>query len=552
MKRFLLSSVLLFLLVAPRGVAAEQQADHRMNILFIMADDHSYQAMGCYGSRLAKLNPTPNLDRFAHDGIVFDQAYCANSICTPSRASVMTGQYSNRNGVYDLYDTLPGDRNHLSREMQQAGYQTAVIGKWHLKDSPRFFDYFAVIPGQGSYLDPVLHVSKGGTMRRVRYDSTLVRDIPVIDTKGHSSDVLTAASLAWLRGRDRSKPFFLMHQFKAPHDMFVYAPRYEDYLKDAEIPEPDNLYDQPGPDFGSIATRGEHDSLVHVIGSTVSPQPDKRNLASHYRSKILKLTGKKDLSKRELTHQTYQLYLREYLRCVKGIDDNLQRLLDYLREEGLMDDTLIVYTSDQGMMLGEHDYIDKRWMYEESIRLPLIVHWPGAAVQAGRRNDWLINNTDFAPTLLDAAGVATPGYMQGRSFLGALRGGKEPDDWRRASYYRYWMHMAHGHNNPAHFGIRGQRYKLMFFYGTDFTDVLAGKPVKGHDGNRFWNDTPAAWEFYDLQDDPHEMHNRYRDPECADIIAKMKSELRQLRDQLGDTDQDHPRIRRIIDAHWND
>jgi len=525
-------------------------APNRPNILFIMSDDHSYQAMGCYGSRLAKLNPTPNLDRFADRGMVFDQVFCSNSICTPSRASVMTGQYSHRNGVYDLYDTLPGDRCHLSREMQKAGYQTAVIGKWHLKDSPKFFDYFAVIAGQGKYMNPTLHVSEGGEMRKVRFDSTLQREIEVIDTEGHSSDVLTDRSLAWLEKRDRSRPFFLMHHFKAPHDMFVYAPRYENYMKDAEIPEPVNLHDQPGPNFGSIATRGENDSLVGVIGSTVSPQKSKRNLTGHYRRKIMELTGRKDLSDRELTSHTYQLYLKEYLRCVKGIDDNLQRLFDYLGKEGLMENTLVIYTSDQGMMLGEHDYIDKRWMLEESIRLPLIVHWPGA--KPGTRCDWMVNNVDFAPTMLAAAGVPVPGTMQGRSFLGALNGEAAPADWRKAIYYRYWMHMAHGHNNPAHFGIRTKRYKLIFYYGIDYKNLHKGKEVVKHGENRFWDDTPAAWEFYDLQRDPQEMHNRYRDPEYAKVIASMKDELLKVRQGLGDTDGDNPRIREIIDEHWED
>ena len=531
--------------------AGEVAAADRPNILFIMSDDHSYQAMGIYGSRLAKLNPTPNLDRFARGGVVFDNVFCTNSICTPSRAGIMTGQYSHRNGVLDLYDALPGDRNYLSQQMQTAGYQTAVVGKWHLKESPKFFDYFAVIAGQGRYMNPTLHVSEGGTKRRVRFDSTLSREIEVKDYEGHSSDVLTDVSLNWLKNRDRSKPFFLMHHFKAPHDMFVYAKRYEDYLKDASIPEPDNLYDQPGPKFGSIATRGENDSLVGVIGSTISPQPRKRNLSSYYRKKVRQLTGKERPSDREMTHHTYQLYLKEYLRCVKGIDDNLQRLLDYLKKDGLLDNTIVVYTSDQGMMLGEHDYIDKRWMYEESIRMPLIIRSPNDA-KSRRRCDWVINNTDFAPTLLEMAGVPVPDYMQGRSFLAAIRGEEEPKDWRRGTYYRYWMHMAHGHNNPAHFGIRTKRYKLIFFYGADFTNVHGGRVVERHEGNRYWRNTPAAWEFYDLENDPLEMHNRYKDALNGDVIEELKGKLRELRQKLGENDKRFPRIQKIIDDHWDD
>jgi len=526
-------------------------AADKPNILFIMSDDHCERAIGVYGSRLAKLDPTPNLDRFARKGMVFDNVFCTNSICTPSRASILTGQYSHRNGVYDLYDSLPGEKNYLPKEMQKGGYTTAVVGKWHLKESPEYFDYNSVIAGQGRYMNPTMQVSEGGEMRRVRFDSTLTRDIKVKDYKGHSSDVLTDITLKWLDRRDKTKPFFLMHHFKAPHDMFVYAKRYENYLKDANIPEPENLYDQPGKNFGSIATRGENDSLVDVIGSTVSPQPRKRNLASYYRKKIKELTGKDDLSDKEMTHHAYQLYVKEYLRCVKGIDDNVQRIFDYLKENDLINNTIVIYTSDQGMFLGEHDFIDKRWMYEESIRMPFIVHYP-KMVKADTRNDWLINNTDFAPTMLELSGIKRPGYMQGRSFAKALKGAKEPDDWRKATYYRYWMHMAHGHNNPAHFGIRTKKYKLIFFYGVDYTDIHNKKKVIGRDRNRFWKSTPAAWELYDLAKDPYEMNNCYHDPEYHQIIQSLKAELKKLRTELGDTDEENTRIREIINACWDD
>ncbi|MCD6394709.1 MAG: sulfatase-like hydrolase/transferase [Planctomycetes bacterium] len=531
--------------------AAEARKPLRPNILYIMSDDHCARAIGIYGRRLAKLNPTPNLDKLARNGMVFDNVFCTNSICTPSRATILTGQYSHRNGVYDLYDSLPGEKNYLPREMKKAGYTTAVVGKWHLKESPMFFDYYSVIAGQGRYMNPTMHVSEGGAIRRIRFDSTLVREIAVKDYQGHSSDVLTDISLEWLGKRDKTKPFFLMHHFKAPHDMFVYAKRYENYLKDANIPEPDNLYDQPGADFGSIATRGENDSLVGVIGSTISPQPRKRNLASYYRKKIIELTGKDQLTDREMTHHTYQLYVKEYLRCVKGIDDNLRRIFDYLKENDLMDNTIIVYTSDQGMFLGEHDYIDKRWMYEESIRMPLIIHYP-KTIEANSRCDWLINNSDFAPTLLELAGVRRPDYMQGCSFAEALKGAAEPDHWRKGTYYRYWMHMAHGHNNPGHFGIRTKKYKLIFFYGVDYTDIHNKKKVTGRDGNRFWKSTPAAWEFYDLAKDPREMNNRYGDTDYQEIVQSLKAQLKELRKEIEDTDEDNPRIREIINTHWDD
>lgn len=528
------------------------RGETRPNILFIMSDDHCERAIGAYNGRLAGVNPTPVLDQLALQGMRFDNVFCTNSICTPSRASIITGQYSHVNEVFDLYNTLPGAKCELPKLMGQAGYATAVIGKWHLKASPQFFDYFAVIAGQGRYMNPVMHTSHGGEKRRVRFDSTLTREIEVVDTEGHSSDVLTDFSLDWLdKKRDKTKPFFLMHHFKAPHDMFVYAPRYESYLAETVFEEPSNLYDQPGPNFGSVATRGPDDSLVGTIGSTISPQKTKRNLTRYYRKKITKQTGRNDLSDRELTHYSYQNYVREYLRCVKGIDDNLHRIFEYLKENDLWENTVIVYTSDQGMLLGEHDFIDKRWMYEEAIRMPMIVRWP-EVTSAGSQNDWLINNTDFAPTLLDIAGAEIPDSMQGTSFASALKGQAEPESWRKATYYRYWMHMAHGHNNPAHFGIRTKRYKLIFFYGRDYTDTHNGNTVKGRDGNRFWKSTPPGWEFYDLEMDPREMHNRYADPKYAKIVADLKLKLRQERAEIGDTDQYYPLIQSIIEKHWND
>jgi uncharacterized sulfatase len=500
---------------------------------------------------LSVLNPTPNLDEFAKEGMIFENVFCTNSICAPSRATIMTGQYSNVNKVYDLYDGLPGKQHYLSKEMKDAGYNTAVVGKWHLRESPNYFDYFAVIAGQGSYMNPVIHISEGGEKRNVRFDSTLEKEIDVVDTQGHSSDVLTDVTLDWLENkRDKSKPFFLMHHFKAPHDMFIYANRYEHYLEDTMIPEPDNLYNQPDDNWGSVATRGKNDSLINVIGATVSPQPDKRNLARYYRAKIQKLTGKKELSKKEMTHYTYQLYLKEYLRCVKGIDDNFGRIINYLKDNNLLDNTIIIYTSDQGMMLGEHDFIDKRWMYEESIQMPLIIRYP-KLIKPDSRNDWLINNTDFAPTLLDLAGVEKPDYMQGKSFLSAFKGENEPECWRKATYYRYWMHMAHRINVPAHFGIRTKQYKLIFYYGTDYTDVHNKKQIKGKDGNRYWDSTPAAWEFYDLAKDPHEMHNQYFNPEYQEIIAELKLVLKQKRKETVDTDDEFPRIKKIVQSNWD-
>lgn len=510
----------------------EASAAERPNILFIMSDDHTSQAVGAYGGRLAKLNPTPTLDQLAREGMRFDRVFCHNSICTPSRASILTGQYSQRNGVLDLDGTLPPARQYLPVEMKKAGYLTAMIGKWHLEAEPATFDYYCVLPGQGKYFNPDFIV---------RGDQPWPKN--KIQREGHSSDVITDLTLDWLEKRDKTKPFFLMHHYKAPHDMFENAPRYDDYLKDVKIPEPENLYGQPSPGFGSVATRGTNDSLVRRIGTSISKRHPVRNYGIDFKVDP-------NLPDREYTHQAYQEYLKRYLRCVKGVDDNLARLLAYLKKADLLDNTLIIYTSDQGMMLGEHDYIDKRWMYEESMRMPFIVRHP-KLVKAGGVNGDLINNTDFAPTLLELAGVKAPETMQGRSFAAALTG-RPLENWRTATYYRYWMHLMH-HDNPAHFGIRTKDYKLIFYYGQAEKETTYGKPSMPwkKDASYRIEPTPAAWEFYDLRNDPHENRNEYGNPKYAETIRDLKAQLKQLRSDLGETDESRPHIQKVIDAHWN-
>lgn len=481
--------------------------DDKPNILFIMSDDHTSQAIGVYGSRLAPLNVTPTIDSLAKNGMRFDRVYCNNSICTPSRASIITGQYSQTNGITELKGAIPPRRQYLPIEMSKAGYSTAIIGKWHLSAEPAAFDFYAVLPGQGKYLDPTFRVR--GTRPWPQNTITKVGQ--------HSSDAITDISLEWLRtGRDPSKPFFLMHHFKAPHDMFTNAKRYDTYLEGVEIPEPASLFDPPS---GSEGSRG----FGSGIGRTHAPWA----LAN-------RLDVPEELDDRAYAKEGYQRFLRRYLRCVKGIDDNVQRLLEYLAKAGELDNTLIMYTADQGFFLGEHDLMDKRWMYEEAFRMPLIVQWPGK-VKSGSINGWLINNTDFAPTILDVAGQATPDYMQGRSFITALMGKSKPVDWRTVTYYRYWMHLAHRLEVPAHFGIRSERYKLIFFYGLD---------SKGR------NPTPPAWEFYDLKNDPAEMSNEYDNPEYAQMIVDMKKLLRQTREELREGDT-NPEILDVIDRHWD-
>ncbi|NQT50768.1 sulfatase, partial [bacterium] len=510
MKAAGLGAASLALPVARRAVAAPAR---RPNILFIMSDDHAAHAIGAYGGRLAKLNPTPVIDTLARDGMLMENAFCTNSICTPSRASILTGQYSHVNGVLDLGGNLPPERQTLAIALRAAGYQTAMIGKWHLKLEPNF-DHYKVLPGQGKYVDPEFRQKGKGDWPK-----------NVVKMTGHSSDCITDSSLAWLKSRDKSKPFFLMHHFKAPHDMFQNAKRYDAYLEDVDIPEPENLWRQPK--FGSIATRGHNDELIRYIGTSIGRRHAIRNYSGNWARDA-------SLSDEQAKRLAYQTYLKKFLRCVKGVDDNVKRLLDYLRAEGELDDTVVFYTGDQGFMLGEHDYQDKRWMYDESHRMPFIVRYP-KAIKPGSRTDALVENVDYAPTLLDFAGVPTPPSMQGRSFRAILEAGTEPAGWKQAVYYRYWMHMAH-HWNPAHFGIRTKRHKLIFYYGCNY---------------RGENRTPPGWELYDLRNDPKEVHNVYDDPACRDVVADLKNQLAALRQSIGDTDEKFPEIKKIVEEFWD-
>lgn len=515
------------------------------NIIYIMADDHTTQGFGVYGSRLASLNPTPTIDRIGKEGIIFDNAFCTNSICTPSRASIMTGQYGQVNGVKDLGGILPVDRQYLAHEMKSLGYNTAIVGKWHLKDAPEAFDYYNVLPGQGDYHNPTLYSNEEtGEKKSMRFEKGLTREVNATTYKGHSSDVITDKSLEWLdEKRDKSKPFFLMHHFKAPHDFFEHAKRYNDYLADTEIPEPASLWDNTGN--GSIATRGYNDSMMDTIGSSVGHRNIIRNMGMH-----MNIDPK--IPDPEYKKLAYQEYLKRYLRCVKGVDDNVKRLFDYLEKEDLMDNTIIIYTGDQGFMLGEHDYIDKRWMYEESMRMPFLVRYP-KTIKAGTRTNAIINNTDFAPTIIDLASGKTPEYMQGSSFKEVLETGKEPKDWQQETYYRYWMHMAHKHSNPAHFGIRTKDYKLIFFYGRDYKK-RNNKAQKwaNHPSSLSFVETPVAWEFYDLKKDPKEMDNKYGNEAYTDIIKDLKVRLAALRTKVKENDTEYAAIQKSIDEHWND
>jgi N-acetylglucosamine-6-sulfatase len=480
------------------------QAQDRPNILFIMADDHTTQAFQAYGSRLAEVAPTDNIHRLAEQGAKLTRAYCTNAICAPSRASILTGQYSHRNGVYTLRGSLPPDRPNVAKAMQAAGYQTAVIGKWHLKRDPAGFDHWQVLPGQGRYFNPVLR-SAGG---KQQYE-------------GFSADVIADRSLKWLRKQQRGEgPFMLMTHFKASHEAFRSPSRNETMFQDVTLPEPPSLWeDKSHRSEGSRPFGFTIETMAHRFarrGQWDPPRPLKA------------------MSRRQRLRHGYQAFVKQYLRSVAAIDQNVGRLLDYLDKAGLKENTIVIYTSDQGYFLGEHNYIDKRWMYEQSMRMPFLIRYPGH-IEPGTVVDDLIANVDFAPLLLDYAGVETPSYMQGQSFRTNLRG-QTPADWRDAIYYRYWMH-GNGACRPAHYGIRTERYKLIFFYGLPL-DQTNNKP------------TPPGWELYDLAKDPREMDNVYNDPAYQNIVQRLKQKLLDKKQSLGDTDDKYPALMKLREKAW--
>ena len=515
------------------GACKQAKLNEHPNIIFIMSDDHTTQGIGAYGGRLSTLNPTPNIDRIANEGILMETNFCTNGISTPSRACIITGQYSQTNGVQDLDSPLDIDKQYLPIEMKKLGYQTAVIGKWHLHNMPEMFDYYNVFYSQGEYFNPVLH-EKGDTS----HVKLFWREVLGKQYLGHSSDIVTDITLEWLKNkRDKTKPFFLCHHFKAPHDMFEFNPKYTDYLKDTFIPEPASLWDNKNN--GSIATKGKNNHLIDTIGSSIGKRNVVRNMGMH-------MGIDTSLSDNKYKRAAYQENLKRYLRCVKGVDDNIKRILEYLEDEQILDNTIIIYTGDQGFFLGEHDYIDKRWMYDECMRMPLIIRYP-KKIKANSTSRAITNNVDYAPTIIELAGGKVPEYMQGDSFKEILYNeGIEPPGWKQSTYYRYWMHMAHNHNNPAHFGIRTKDYKLIFFYGTDYKERKEGS--YGYDLTLF--NTPPGWELYDLRKDPKELNNIYEDPKYKEIIIELKRELKQMRKDLNETDLNYPKINKIIERNW--
>ncbi|HET8550478.1 MAG TPA: sulfatase [Bryobacteraceae bacterium] len=467
--------------LAAAAVPLQAQTARRPNILYIMSDDHAAHAIGAYGSRI---NQTPNIDRIAREGVRLEKCFCTNSICTPSRAAILTGQYSHINGVKTLQDPLDPERQNAAKLLQAGGYSTAVIGKWHLHKDPAGFDYWNILPGQGLYHNPVF-IDMGERKKH----------------SGYATDLITDFSLDWLRRRPKDKPFVLMCHHKAPHRPWQPAPKYAQLFDDRQIPEPNNLFD----DYAD-RSRAARDATMRV--------------GEHMNKTDLKTEIPADLKGNDLRRWAYQIYMKDYLRCVQSVDDGVGRLLDYLRDQQFEQDTVVIYTSDQGFFLGDHGWFDKRFMYEESLRMPFLVRYPREIRRATVNRD-LILNIDFAELFLDYAGLRAPADMQGRSFRANLRG-QTPKDWRQSMYYRYWMHLA-DHGVAAHYGVRTHTHKLVYYHG---------KPL-GSSGavNR---ETGTEWELFDLKKDPREMRSVYGDPAYAPVRADLTRELQRLQQACGD------------------
>ncbi len=500
------------------GCAQKETLPERPNILFILSDDHTSQAWGIYGGILQDVVHAPNISRLADEGVVLDNCFCTNSICTPSRAAILTGQYSHHNGVYTLADALPPDSMNIAKVLHENGYQTAIVGKWHLKKQPAGFDYFNVLPGQGRYWNPILKTRdnwEDGYGGGKAYE-------------GFSTDVIADLSIDWMKNRDKSRPFMMMCQFKATHEPFDFPDRYKHLLDSVEIPEPASLFDA-GPETTGRTFKGQtlENLLDRYLENTKNP-----DFWAQYPELPFSVDG---LDAREQRRKTYHKLVKDFIRSGAAIDDNIGKLLDFLEDEGLADNTVVIYTADQGYFLGEHGFFDKRLIYEESLRMPFVIRYP-KEIKGGQRIDDIILNIDFAALFADYAGIPKPDFVEGQSFRKNLKG-ETPSDWRSSMYYRYWLHLV---DRPGHFGIRNNRYKLAFFYGQPLDMTGAQQQV-----------TKPAWEFYDLEKDPNELHNAYNDPEYGQIISDMKMELRRLRNRVGDTDKNRPIMQDIFERDWD-
>jgi len=480
------------------ALATPAAAAGRPNIIFIMSDDHAAHAISAYGSRV---NITPNIDRIAREGTRFDNVFATNSICTPSRASILTGQYSHRNGV-PVFNRFDSSRQTVARLLQAGGYYTGMIGKWHLGSDPAGFDRWEILPGQGAYVDPVFYTATGETTYTGRYVTDVIADL----------------AIEFIRSRPAGKPFFLMMHHKAPHRPWVPDEAHRKQFEGRWIPEPPTLWDTYATRTDALrenqqrvfADLARRDLKVQPPAGLAGPElqtwlsAKPGEVTVEIGGKTVTLTGE------ALSRWKYQRYMQDYLATVQSVDDSVGRLLDVLDTTGLAKNTIVIYTSDQGFFLGDHGLYDKRFMYEESLRMPFLVRWP-AGIKAGTVSRAMALNVDFAPTFLEAAGLAVPSDMQGRSLVPILKG-QSPPDWRQSMYYRYY-HDPGDHNTRAHYGVRTMTHKLISFWKS------------------------GQWELFDLVNDPAELHNLYGQSGQEKITAELKAELLRVKRALGDEDQ---------------
>lgn len=530
----------------------------RPNILYIMCDDHSYQTISAYGSEVSKLASTPNIDRLASEGMLFDRAFVENSLSAPSRACLMTGLYSHQNGQEQLCEGIDTTKTFFTELLHDNGYETGIVGKWHLMCEPKGFDYYHILDDQGKSYNP--------TFKSKETHGKYVQE------KGYATSLITQHAIEFLDHRDKSKPFCLMVHHKAPHRNWMPEQKYLDLYEDVEFPVPATFWDDyetrgvaahtqklnianamemaqdlKVPELCDTTTAEGHFSYVCLMGELGRLTPEERAAwDKHYGPRNKKLLEAK-LTGKELTVWKYQNYMKDYLRCIKSVDDSVGELLAYLEKEGLLDNTIIVYTSDQGFWMGEHGWFDKRFMYEESFRTPLLIRYP-QAIKAGSRCSRLVQNLDFAPTLLDVAGVKVPEQMEGRSLVPLFGENRDTVEWRKSLYYHYYDYPTF-HLVRRHDGVRTDRYKLIHFYGKGGAEGATPNMLKpGTRENRTFNMLtkanyfPASSEdinyneLYDLEKDPNELNNLYGQPGYEEITKELQGLLDDYRTKLNVTE----------------
>lgn len=534
----------------------QQKAQQHPNIVYIMCDDHAYQCISAYGSALSKLAPTPNIDRLAERGMRFDRAFVENSLSTPSRACLMTGQYSHQNGQRQLGEGIDTSRTFFTELLQKAGYQTAVVGKWHMGCDPKGFDYYHVYNDQGQYWNP-------------QYRGTDTNNEFVVE-EGYSTDLTTDHALSFIEHRDPSKPFCLLLHHKAPHRNWQANLKYLGMYDDVEFPMPENFYDDYAtrgsaartqkmsvtrdmrweqdfkvPEMLDLNNPDSKDSYNALMGEINRMTPEQRSAWGRYYFPRNRRLLEAQLKGKDLDNWKYQVYIRDYMSVIASVDESVGRVLDYLDKNGLTDNTMIVYTSDQGFYMGEHGWFDKRFMYEESLRTPLIVSYPGHT-KPGSVCNRLVQNIDYAPTFLALAGVQQPKDMPGRSLVPVLNNGDNVKNWRQSIYYHYYDYPTY-HMVRKHDGVRTERYKLIHFYGKGGLDAVSENKYQNVPGTREYgtmkglesigyfepkDEAVDYCELYDLQADPHEQNNIFGKPGTEKIMKQLQRELDKYRKTL--------------------